>query len=475
MLVASSRVGLLDRYRIPYRVEPRPADGLLRIAREDGTGPELLSLAGGSADQAQPYVLDRAFLYVALPDQTAIKAVLDASGRSWTELAPIFDRSGAQRGAVLEAPDGSIFLPFDIDVPLDALLEERYQGEAGVLRKTASRIYYAVRPLLPSRARLALRRFLRRIQDRSALLAWPVETSFHRLGAVLLALIERVAGEPLPWVPHWPDPYSWALVLTHDVERAGGYGSVSNLRAVEQRFGLRSAWYFVPERDYRVEESVLEALRASGCEIGLHGLRHDGRDMTPEDFPARSVAMRAYADRWGATGFRGPSTYRDRELIQQLGVEHDSSWADVARYEPQPGGCCSWLPYFIGDVVELPITLPQDHTLFDIYRERTEASWLDKAAFLRQQGGMALILTHPDYVHSPERLAAYERFLAPHADDPDAWIALPHEVAAWWRRRADSHIERRDGSWTIVGPAATEVQVRLGAPEPAPPSAGIAR
>jgi hypothetical protein len=320
---------------------------------------------------------------------------------------------------------------------------------------------------------MALRRRFRRLQERAALPAWPTETSLHRLEALMLALVQRVAGEPLPWLAPWPAPHTWALVLTHDVERSPGYAHIEAIREVEAVHGLRSAWYFVPERDYRVDESLLDRLRAGGCEICLHGLRHDGRDLSPGVFQDRLPAMRAYAAQWGARGFRGPATQRDEELLQQLGLEHDSSWSDVARYEPQPGGCCSWLPFFIGNLVELPITLPQDHTLFELRGERTEASWLDKAAFLREHEGMALILTHPDYLLDQQRLDAYERFIAAQEHDSTAWHALPHEVAAWWRRRAATHVERQDGSWTVVGPAATQARLRIGAPVPPPASSDL--
>jgi hypothetical protein len=73
----------------------------------------------------------------------------------------------------------------------------------------------------------------------------------------------------------------------------------------------------------------------------------------------------------------------------------------------RPGGSCSYLPYFIGnpggpgDPVELPITLPMDHTLFQILQHDDATVWLDKAARVRDRGGMVLILTHPDYADDP--------------------------------------------------------------------------
>ena len=70
-----------------------------------------------------------------------------------------------------------------------------------------------------------------------------------------------------------------------------------------------------------------------------------------------------------------------------LGFDYDSSYPDTDPYEPQAGGCCSWLPFTNGDLVELPITMPQDHTLFTILRVEDERPWLDKAAFLRERVG----------------------------------------------------------------------------------------
>ena len=51
-----------------------------------------------------------------------------------------------------------------------------------------------------------------------------------------------------------------------------------------------------------------------------------------------------------------------------------------------------------------------------------------------EHGGMALMLTHPDYLDD-EALAHYDRFLALQAGDQAVWHALPREIARWWRQR----------------------------------------
>jgi peptidoglycan/xylan/chitin deacetylase (PgdA/CDA1 family) len=466
MFVASRRVQLLERYRVPYLVdEDTGHEGVLRIGRADGSGPELLAVAPprGSTQHCR-FILDGASLCTELANSSTVASVLREAGGDWCDGLPILDAGGVQKAAVHMRSDGSIVLPFDIDHPLDALLEERYQRATSPVKAVAYRGYYRARPLVPERLQIGLRRQFMRVQERASFPGWPIERALHHLESLMLTLVEQVGGEPLPWLAPWPGSFDWALVLTHDVERAKGYANILDVQSVEAHHGLRSAWFFVPERDYAVEDTKLVELQSRGCEIGLHGLRHDGRDMSPSEFPSRVPAMRSYAQKWGAVGFRGPSTHRDRNLIQELGVEYDSSWSDVARYEPQPGGCCSWLPFFIGDVVELPITLPQDHTLFEVQRAASDAPWVAKTEYIRENGGMALLLSHPDYLVQPERLESYEHYLAQFADDTTAWHALPREVAAWWRRRAESTVERRGGRWVIVGPCASDGAVRLGAP-----------
>jgi hypothetical protein len=137
----------------------------------------------------------------------------------------------------------------------------------------------------------------------------------------------------------------------------------------------------------------------------------------------------------------------------------DSSYTDTDPYEPQPSGCCTYLPYFNRDTVELPITLPQDHTLFTILRHPDAGLWLRKAGHIRDRGGMVLVLTHPDYAHDQRLADAYQTLLDTFADDGTAWRALPREVAAWWRGRAASTIRGNGDGWRIDGRASDTGQV----------------
>jgi peptidoglycan/xylan/chitin deacetylase (PgdA/CDA1 family) len=248
-------------------------------------------------------------------------------------------------------------------------------------------------------------------------------------------------------------------VSTHDVESADGLAGIEPIRAVERRHGLVSSWNFVPER-YALPASVRSVLVEEGCEIGVHGLRHDGRDLASDAlFAARLPAMRAYAQQWGATGFRAPAMQRSWARMRTLGLDHDSSFPDTDPFQPSHGGCCSWWPLLIGPTVELPLTLPQDHTLFVILEGADPHLWLTKARLLRDRGGLAQVLVHPDYVRGTGSLVAYEELLESVTADTSAWLALPSQVSSWWRARHATGIVAGPHGWEASGPAASEAVV----------------
>jgi hypothetical protein len=171
--------------------------------------------------------------------------------------------------------------------------------------------------------------------------------------------------------------------------------------------------------------------------------------------------MRETAARWQAAGFRSPGLRRVFELMPLLGFDFDSSYPDTDPHGPDGGGCCSWLPYELQGLVELPVTLPQDHTLFEILGHEDGALWHEKTEYLRKRHGMALLITHPDYMLTSRRLGAYRRYLSEFATDPYAWLPLPHEVSAWWRRRAASALAQKGEEWRVIGPAAADATVEF--------------
>lgn len=469
MYEATRRSLFFDYLRVPYEVrdQSRTAGHGVDEVRATATGrafcwPDETALAGVEP-RAQRF--GGATIFARRLEDEAVRALLAPRGGDWVPTAS--DGGQATDARIWRSADGDVFVPFAPDEAILACWSEKYEDVARTSRaKSAKRFalgaYYRVRPVLPRRVQIAFRRALRRVQERRAFPRWPYEMSLHDLYESLLDIAAEIAGDVVPWIAPWPHGHRWAFVLTHDVELDLGYRNVHLMRDLEQERDLRSSWNFVPLR-YDVDDEVVQALTRDGFEVGVHGLYHDGRDLASEPvLRERLPQMLEYAERWGAVGFRSPATHRQWELMRLLEFDYDSSYPDSDPFEPKGGGCCTWLPFFNGDLVELPITLVQDHTLFVILQRRDEGLWLEKANFLRDRGGMALLITHPDYMLDEERLGAYARFLDAYAEDPTVWRALPRDVAAWWRSRAASEIALSDaGGWEIVGEAADSGRVVL--------------
>ena len=148
----------------------------------------------------------------------------------------------------------------------------------------------------------------------------------------------------------WPKGKKFSFVITHDVEWDAGLAIAPKLVEIEKRHGFVSSWNLVPER-YPIDWSIVDGLRKEGLEIGVHGLIHDGKlFQSHKVFQERLVKIHYYAKEWGAVGFRSPSTIRNIEWMPELKFEYDSSYFDTSPYEPQPGGCCSIWPFYIGDL-----------------------------------------------------------------------------------------------------------------------------
>ena len=315
-------------------------------------------------------------------------------------------------------------------------LEERYRDQK-TRHSGALAAYYALKPLLPRRLQIAMRRLYAKRQARTEFPRWPIEPLLvERRRDVLRAARARRNGGRMPVIANWPEGRRFAAILTHDVEGSSGVANVRRVIEVERRHGFVSAWNFVAEW-YPIEDGLFAAVRGAGCEVGLHGIKHDCKlFQSRANFEAELPAIHRYLDEWDAVGFRSPATHRNAEWMPELGALYDSSFPDTDPFEPQAGGCCSILPYFLGDLVELPITLVQDHTLWDILRCETIEHWTGKSDWIVANGGLINLITHPDYLDTPARLRMYEEFLEYLASQQGGWQALPREVAAWWRLRA---------------------------------------
>jgi hypothetical protein len=127
---------------------------------------------------------------------------------------------------------------------------------------------------------------------------------------------------------------------------------------------------------------------------------------------------------------------------------------NAAHMDPQRGGCCTVLPFYVGKILELPISTTQDYTLFHILGDYTINLWRQQISLVREKHGLISFIIHPDYIVPDAARRVYVELLQYLSElrlKGETWIARPGEVAAWWRLRSELNLVGDRGSWRIEG------------------------
>ncbi len=263
--------------------------------------------------------------------------------------------------------------------------------------------------------------------------------------------IDKAASTPPPGWTGWPENKRFALIFTHDVETDHGQEKCRDLLELNERFGFKASFNFIAEK-YKVSMELIRYLKSNGCEVGIHGLYHDGKlYKNRREFMRRAQKINHYLKEWGCVGFRSPSMHSNLEWIHDLNIEYDSSTFDTDPFEPQSEGVGTIFPFVVSSksagsrYIELPYTLPQDSTLFVLMQEKCIDIWKRKLDWIVEHGGMALFTTHPDYMNfNGERLSVdeypsgyYEEILTyiKSKYEGQYWTALPKDIARFWAGR----------------------------------------
>ena len=260
--------------------------------------------------------------------------------------------------------------------------------------------------------------------------------------------IDPGAGKPPEGWTGWPDKKKFALAIQHDIDTQKGHDKCRDVMALEEDSGVRSLFSFVPER-YNVSESLRNELLNKGFDIGVHGLKHDGKlFLSKKIFQKRAIRINRYLKEWNSVGFSSPSMHHNLDWMHLLAIKYDISTFDTDPFEPQPDSVSTIFPFWVQrnsnktGFVELPYTLPQDHALFIIMKEKTIDIWKQKLNWIAEKGGMALLNTHPDYMNFSGRKLSIEEYPAKYYKDflehitskyaGQYWHALPRDIARFW-------------------------------------------
>jgi len=354
---------------------------------------------------------------------------------------------------------GSVCLPFDLQEVVENLRMERYTEDRqyGSSRNgIVARMYYAVRPVLPVAFRRHLQRAYLSDWNKIAFPNWPVDHTVDSILRGSMQLLLRTQQlEKVPFIWFWPDGLSCCTIMTHDVEDEEGRAFCDSLMDIDDSFGVKSSFQVVPEQRYSVTPEFVARICNRGFEMNLHDLNHDGQLFRDRNtFLSRARKINYYAKEFGAIGFRSGAMYRQPEWLKALEVSYDMSVPNVAHMEPQRGGCCTVMPYFIEGILELPLTATQDWALHNVLRQQSSELWKQEIDLISAQHGLISFIVHPDYTLTPQAQQAYRELLAHIAElrsTKKAWVPLPREVNEWWRQRAHMQMVQRRGQWVIEG------------------------
>src|SRR5260370_16362510 len=90
--------------------------------------------------------------------------------------------------------------------------------------------------------------------------------------------------------------------------------------------------------------------------------------------------------------------FRNLDWYDGFEFSYDMSVPNVAHLEPQRGGCCTVMPFFVGKILEIPLTATQDYALFHILNNYTIDLWKKQIDLIRQRNGLVSFIAHPDYL-----------------------------------------------------------------------------
>jgi len=358
--------------------------------------------------------------------------------------------------------ESEIHLPFDPAQVIENLRRERYVEslvpgrERIVTREGFLKAYYFVREFLPVSIRRHLQRAYFSDWRNRSFPAWPVDVTADKLHEEFLRLSMQAAGlRRVPFIWFWPQGAPNCLIMTHDVETAAGRDFTSRLMDLDDSYEFKASFQVIPEKRYEVRDEFIWEIRNRGFEFNLHDLNHDGRlYRRREEFLRRAKRINEYVHRYHARGFRAGAMYRIVDWYDVYEFSYDMSLSSVAHLEPKRGGCCTVFPFFIGKILELPLTTSQDYSLFHILNDYSIDVWKKQLDLIRRRNGLMSFIAHPDYLITSRTRKVYESlldYLRQMVARERIWAALPGEVDQWWRTRSQLRLVPKGNDWDIEG------------------------
>lgn len=392
-------------------------------------------------------------------------------GRCKSGVVPVLDGSKLPDASKDLRVNGSeVQLPFNISDVIENIRSERYMASTALKKKrwinspVIRQAYYLLRRGLPAPLRRRLQRSYFSDWRTLPFPKWPVDFTVDTLHEEYLRLLMEANGlRQVPFIWFWPEGAPNCLFLTHDVETHAGLDFTPAVMDLDAAYGFRASFQAVPEKRYEIPGDYVQQIRERGFEFNVHDLNHDGRLFDErQEFLRRAKKINEYARKYNSRGFRTGAMYRNTCWYDAFEFSYDMSVPNIAHLEPQRGGCCTVMPYFIGNIVELPLTMAQDYSVLYMLKMTSIDLWKQQISLIRNRNGLMSIIAHPDYLIDGKNRAVYESLLAYLQEivaREKIWAALPGDVDRWWRARSQMQLIRKEDKWEVQGPESHRARV----------------
>ncbi|MFV0474270.1 MAG: polysaccharide deacetylase family protein [Pikeienuella sp.] len=203
------------------------------------------------------------------------------------------------------------------------------------------------------------------------------------------------------------------------------------------------ATFFIPGWTAEKYPDRAEAIAAGGHEIGHHGYLHEwiAPDFPDKEREALEKGLDALKRVLGIRpiGYRSPAGETSENLIallQEYGFLYDSSLMDqVSPYRHRlangaPGPVELPWHWSLDDAPMANFALQLQRPLMT--NEHILSIWKAEFTEIHRWGGLVNLITHPQIIGRPSRLAMLRNFIAYMRGFSGVWFATGREVAAHW-------------------------------------------
>ncbi len=226
----------------------------------------------------------------------------------------------------------------------------------------------------------------------------------------------------------------YSVVFTYDVDTKEGYNYLTELININNKFNIKGTFNFLTGFSYDLKQELVENLKKTGNEIGLHGVDHNisigyrnndyiskNIDSAVQDFQERGIEY---------NGYRAPALSVSENLLKNLNRKdflYDSSLQVCAPFYHSVE--CNF-PYLYPELNlwEFPIAI-QDDTLFNDYLMDEEKAYHTLKTIIediKNIRGMAVLIFHPGIVKN--HVEFYKKFVEYISKDDEALITTPESI-----------------------------------------------